>query len=89
VSERLGFGRVMIGHDMVRMVAAAKAALVDADCRGENLRELVAFAVTELSRRRGHDNDVREVLRAHGHDPNGKRLADAVDEALRHAKAGK
>jgi hypothetical protein len=46
---------------------------------------VVGNAITELGRLRLQADDVREVLRSHGHQPNGKRLADAVDEALRHS----
>lgn len=71
-------------RSLIPSVAEAKASLRDADLTGETLQALVDAAISELCKLRGQASDVREVLREHGHNPNGKRLPDAVDEALRH-----
>lgn len=67
---------------LMSAVAEAKKALRDAGIRGATLAELVDNAVAELTRLRQRDAEARQVLRSAGFDPAGKRLPDAVWEAV-------
>jgi len=74
----------MTGNNLlVAKVRKAKRELREAGCHGDTIEALVGDAVSRLRRLEADRLAVKEKLRAHGASPNGKRLPDAVDEALR------
>ena len=72
-----------------RAVGHAKELLAAAGCHGSTIVVLAESAIDEILRLRMQADDVRDVLRRHGFRPSGKRLADAVDDALRLTKDGR
>jgi hypothetical protein len=65
-------------------VAEAKQELRSAGARGETLLDLARSIVRQLQAERATVAATRQLLRDYGHEPDGKRLAGAVGEALRH-----
>lgn len=73
-----------MSRNLMAQVTRAKEALSSAGGRGSTLLDLVADIIGQLQAERATVAATRQLLRDYGHQPDGKRLAGAVGEALRH-----
>lgn len=75
-------------HNVVNAIVRAKKSLAARGIKGKTLESMLVEVFSRLDRLDRLESErerVKAVLRAHGAQPNGKRLDDAVDEAMRKA----